>query len=55
MVQTEACNELEKDDVISNALGEHITTQFLAVKRLEWQDYITRVSQWELDNYLAKY
>ena len=51
----EACNELEKDDVITEALGEHITTQFLAAKRLEWQEYITQVSQWELDNYLAKY
>jgi glutamine synthetase len=51
----EACNELEKDEVIRAALGEHITTQYLAAKRLEWQDYITQVSQWELDNYLAKY
>ena len=24
-------------------------------KRQEWQEYITQVSQWELDNYLAKY
>src|SRR6476660_2470726 len=51
----EACNELEKDAVITEALGEHITAQFLAAKRLEWQEYITQVSQWELDNYLAKY
>jgi glutamine synthetase len=51
----EACDELEKDDVIRNALGEHITTQFLAAKRLEWQEYITQVSPWELENYLAKY
>ncbi len=51
----EACDELEKDDVISEALGEHITTQFLAAKRLEWEEYATQVSQWELDNYLAKY
>ena len=51
----EACAELEKDDVITEALGQHITAQFLAAKRLEWQEYITQVSQWELDNYLAKY
>jgi glutamine synthetase len=51
----EACTELEKDDVITEALGEHITTQFLTAKRQEWDDYITQVSQWELDNYLAKY
>jgi glutamine synthetase len=51
----EACNELEKDTVIKEALGEHITSNFLAAKRLEWEEYITQVSQWELDNYLAKY
>ncbi|HYU52695.1 MAG TPA: glutamine synthetase family protein [Gemmatimonadaceae bacterium] len=51
----EACNELEKDDVITEALGEHVASQFLAAKRLEWEEYITQVSPWELDNYLAKY
>ena len=51
----EACNELERDKVITDALGEHITSNFLEAKRQEWQEYITQVSQWELDNYLAKY
>ena len=51
----EACNELEKNSVIKEALGEHITSNFLAAKRMEWEEYITQVSQWELDNYLAKY
>ena len=51
----EACNELEKDGVITEALGEHVASQFLAAKRLEWEEYITQVSPWELDNYLAKY
>jgi glutamine synthetase len=51
----EACNELEKNNVVTGALGEHITTQYLAAKRLEWQEYITQVSPWELDNYLEKY
>ena len=51
----EACNELEKDDVIIDALGEHIANHFLAAKRQEWQEYITQVSPWELDSYLAKY
>lgn len=51
----EACNEMEKNNVVTGALGEHITTQYLAAKRLEWQEYITQVSPWELDNYLEKY
>jgi glutamine synthetase len=51
----EACDELEKNDVVRNALGEHIAAQFLAAKRQEWRDYITQVSPWELENYLDKY
>ena len=51
----EACDELEKSDVVQAALGRHITTNFLAAKRQEWREYISQVSQWELDNYLAKY
>ena len=51
----EAINELEKDQVIKDALGEHIYSNFVEAKRQEWQEYITQVSQWELDNYLAKY
>jgi len=51
----EACTELEKNDVITNALGDHISQHFLAAKRQEWRDYISQVSQWELDNYLGKY
>ena len=51
----EACDGLEKDEVIMAALGEHITRNFLEAKRQEWRDYISQVSQWELDNYLAKY
>lgn len=51
----EACDELEKDEVIRDALGTHVARHFLAAKRQEWREYITQVSTWELDNYLAKY
>jgi glutamine synthetase len=51
----EACDELEKDKVITNALGPHIATHFVDAKRQEWRDYIGQVSAWELENYLAKY
>jgi glutamine synthetase len=51
----EALDELEKDDVIKVALGEHVTRHFLEAKRQEWRDYITQVSAWELESYLAKY
>ncbi|MFN8573576.1 MAG: glutamine synthetase family protein [Gemmatimonadaceae bacterium] len=51
----EACDELEKDDVILEALGDHVAKNFLHAKRQEWHDYITQVTQWELENYLLKY
>ena len=51
----EACDELEKDDLILAALGEHVAKHFLDAKRQEWRDYITQVHRWELDNYLLKY
>ncbi len=51
----EACDELEKDDVICTALGPHVTRHFLAAKREEWSEYMTQISKWELDNYLTKY
>jgi glutamine synthetase len=51
----EACDELEKDKVIRDALGDHVVEHFLAAKREEWRDYITQVSAWELESYLAKY
>jgi len=51
----EALDELEKDDVITAVLGKHITSHFVEAKRQEWREYITQVSAWELDSYLAKY
>jgi glutamine synthetase len=51
----EALDELEKDDVITAALGPHIATNFIEAKRQEWRDYITQVTRWEVDNYLLKY
>ena len=51
----EACDELEKDAEITEALGSHITEHFLAAKRAEWREYISQVSAWELEQYLAKY
>ncbi len=51
----EACNELEKDDVIRDALGEHIFEHFLAAKRAEWAEYSSAIHPWEVERYLMKY
>jgi glutamine synthetase len=52
---SEACDELEKDDVMCAALGEHITQQFLAAKRAEWEEYNQQVTAWEMSRYLPRY
>ena len=51
----EAVAQFEKDDVVKNALGSHITEQFIAAKKQEWSDYIAAVHPWEVDRYLTKY
>lgn len=48
----EAVDELEKDDVIAAALGEHVLERFVTAKRAEWQDYQGTVHAWELERYL---
>ena len=51
----EALDELEKDDVILEALGREYAEYYVRVKRDEWKRYHTSVSQWETDNYLGLY
>ena len=50
-----AIAELKKDKLICNTLGEHILEKYIEAKELEWQNYKTRISQWEIDEYLSKY
>jgi len=51
----EAVQNLEKNKVMKEALGDHIFDHFIAAKKAEWSDYISRVHQWELDRYLSYY
>ena len=36
-------------------LGEHVASAYIEGKTQEWDAYRTNVSQWELENYLARY
>ena len=51
----EALDVMEKDDVVMAALGEHIAGRFIEAKRAEWGEYISRVSEWEIEKYLGLY
>src|SRR3954468_152909 len=52
---SEALDELEKDDLVRETLGEHLFEHFVAAKREEWLDYIKHVSPWETERYLNMY
>jgi len=52
---SEALDELEKDPVVSGALGGHILENYLRAKRQEWADYISHVHPWEQERYLGEY
>jgi len=51
----EACDWLESDEVIREALGFEYADYYLECKREEWRSYHTAVSQWEHDAYLPIY
>ncbi|MBA2627017.1 MAG: type I glutamate--ammonia ligase [Gemmatimonadales bacterium] len=51
----EALEMLEKDDVVTAALGPHLTERFLEAKREEVLQYNMQVSAWEIENYLGRY
>lgn len=48
----EAVNEVQKDEVVAAALGEHVLNHFVAAKTAEWREYSDTVHAWELERYL---
>jgi glutamine synthetase len=52
---SEALDEMEKDDLVRETLGDHLFEHFVAAKREEWLDYIKQVSPWEIERYLRVY
>ena len=51
----EALRELERDEVIPEALGREFCDYYVDFKRREWREYHDSVSQWEMDRYLTLY
>ncbi|EOT41352.1 type I glutamate--ammonia ligase [Enterococcus dispar] len=50
-----AIKELRKDQVMVDALGNHICQNFVEAKRLEWASFRQTVSEWEREQYLELY
>jgi len=48
----DAIREMERSELVAEALGEHVFDEFLRNKRLEWDAYRTYVSPFEVERYL---
>jgi len=48
----EAIQLTEKSELVRNALGDHVFTNFIENKKLEWDRYRTQVTHFELQEYL---
>jgi len=51
----EALQELSNNEVIKEAIGEHVYENFVKAKMQEWDEYRTNVSEWEIETYISKY
>ena len=45
--------EIEKSELVREALGDHVFNKFIENKKIEWDQYRTHVSQYEIEKYLA--
>lgn len=48
----QALNALEADTELMEAFGAESAAQFIAIKRFEWEKFVSHVTDWELDFYL---
>jgi glutamine synthetase len=51
---SDALDEMERSELVAEALGEHVFEWFIRNKRNEWMEYKTHVTQFELDRYLTR-
>lgn len=51
----QALDEMLRDDVICDALGEHALAHFYELKEIEYDIYRTQVHAWEREQYLTLY
>jgi glutamine synthetase len=49
----EAIKITEKSDLVKQALGDHVFHQFIENKKIEWERYRARVTDYELDQYFS--
>ena len=50
----DAVKEMTRDPLIYQMLGDHTYNKYLEAKRLEWEQYRSYVSDWEISHYLDR-
>ncbi|MCX7721102.1 MAG: glutamine synthetase, partial [Dictyoglomus thermophilum] len=48
----EAIEITEKSELVRKALGDHVFTNFIENKKIEWDNYRRQVTTYELETYL---
>nr|WP_089738826.1 type I glutamate--ammonia ligase [Gracilibacillus ureilyticus] len=51
----DALEELKKDEIVIEALGEHLFEHFVESKEIEWDMFRTQVHPWEREQYIQTY
>jgi glutamine synthetase len=51
----EAISEMESGEIASNTLGGHVYSEYLKLKKSEWNSYRTAVHAWEIEHYHTKF
>jgi glutamine synthetase len=49
----EAIDELSRSELVKKALGPHIFSRYIELKRKEWDEYRVQLTDWEMKKYLA--
>ena len=49
----EALDRLENDEVVKSALPDEMLKVFMHYKRDEWEKFLSAVTLWDVDTYLA--
>ena len=50
----EACDEMKKDPLLRNLLGDRVFEQYYDSKVAAWKEYDSQVTNWEIESYLYK-
>jgi glutamine synthetase len=43
---------MARSELVESALGSHVFSRYVELKRQEWLDYRVQVTPWEIEQYL---